>query len=86
MPSPGGGDDGSSIAGMMAMPPMVPAQVPPHWLVDFSVTDTDAAIARVGELGGSVVVGPMDVGPGRLAVVGDQGGTFAVITLKEPAA
>jgi hypothetical protein len=75
---------GHSVGGMMQMPPMVPAQVPPHWLVYFSVADTDAAIAKVNELGGKVMVGPMDVEPGRLAVVSDpQGGMFAVITLKD---
>jgi predicted enzyme related to lactoylglutathione lyase len=76
---------GTSIGGMMEMPPMVPAQVPPHWLVYFSVDDTDATIARVEELGGKVMVGPMDVEPGRLAVVTDpQGGAFAVIRVNQP--
>jgi predicted enzyme related to lactoylglutathione lyase len=75
---------GSSVGGMMQMPPMIPAQVPPHWLVYFSVADTDAAVAKVKELGGSVMAPPMDVEPGRLSVVGDpQGGVFAVITLKD---
>jgi predicted enzyme related to lactoylglutathione lyase len=77
---------GESVAGMIAMQPMIPAQVPPHWLVYFSVTDTDASVARVTELGGSLVFGPVDVEPGRLAVVADpQGATFAVIRLSEPA-
>ncbi len=76
---------GRSIGGLLAMPPMVPAQVPPHWLVYFAVSDTDAAVARIGELGGSVMVGPMDVQPGRLAVATDpQGAAFAVITLAHP--
>jgi predicted enzyme related to lactoylglutathione lyase len=76
---------GTSIGGMMEMPPMVPAQVPPHWLVYFSVDDTDATIARLEELGGKVMVGPMDVEPGRLAVVTDpQGGAFAVIRVNQP--
>jgi uncharacterized protein len=78
---------GNSVAGMMAMPPMVPAQVPAHWLVYFAVADTDAAVARIGELGGALTAGPMDVEPGRLAVVTDpQGGFFGVITVKNPAA
>ena len=37
---------GESIAGCMPMPPMIPAQVPPHWLVYFAVDDTDATVAQ----------------------------------------
>ncbi len=75
-----------SIAGMMQMPPMVPAEVPSHWLVYFGVDDTDAAVARTQELGGSVRMGPMDVPVGRFAVLADpQGGTFAVIRLAQQA-
>jgi predicted enzyme related to lactoylglutathione lyase len=74
--------DGESVAGMMEMPPMVPADVPPHWLVYFAVDDADAAVAKIQELGGSVFVPPMDVQPGRLSVVADpQGAAFAVIKL-----
>jgi len=37
---------------------------------------------KVKELGGQVVMGPMDVEPGKLAVVSDpQGAVFNVITL-----
>ena len=74
--------EGQSIAGCMPMPPMIPAQVPPHWLVYFAVDDADATVARVSELGGAVRMGPMDTPPGRIAVVADpQGATFAVIKL-----
>lgn len=73
---------GDSIAGMMPMPPMVPAEVPPHWLVYFAVDDTDAAVAKAGELGGSVRLAPMDTPAGRLSVLADsQGAVFAVIKL-----
>jgi predicted enzyme related to lactoylglutathione lyase len=74
--------DGQSVGGMMAMPPMVPAEVPPYWLVYFAVEDTEAAVAQVDQLGGSLVAGPMDTPAGRIAVLTDpQGATFAVITL-----
>jgi predicted enzyme related to lactoylglutathione lyase len=73
-----------SIAGMMPMPPMVPAGVPPHWLVYFAVDDADAAVAKAQELGGSVRMGPMDVPVGRFAILADpQGATFAAIRLAE---
>lgn len=78
--------DGDSVAGMMPMPPMIPRGVPPHWLVYFAVDDTDAAVNRAGELGGSVQMPPMDVPVGRFSVLTDaQGATFAVIRLNEAA-
>jgi len=40
------------------------------------VEDLDAAMARAGELGGAVHAGPIDIGPGRLAVVADPQGAF----------
>ncbi len=75
---------GSSVAGMMNMPPDVPAEVPPFWLVYFAVDDTDATVAKAQELGGSAMMPGMDVEPGRIAVLADpQGATFAVNKLSQ---
>ena len=77
--------NGNSVAGMMQMPEMVPADVPPHWLVYFAVDDTDASVAKCEELGGAVRVPPMDIEPGRFSVLADpQGATFAVIRMSQP--
>lgn len=66
--------------GIMTMDDNWPAEVPPHWVVYFHVADTDATVARLNELGGSVVVPAMDTPAGRIAVVADpQGGTFTII-------
>ena len=74
---------GRSIGGMMAKPEGVPAEVPPNWGVYFAVADADAAVARVSELGGSLLMGPMDIEPGRFAVLLDPtGATFNVLALK----
>ncbi len=55
-------------------------EAPPAWLTYFSVADTDAAVARVFELGGYMVTPPSDTPYGRSAVVSDdQGAVFAVI-------
>ncbi|HYT38716.1 MAG TPA: VOC family protein, partial [Acidimicrobiia bacterium] len=71
-----------SVGGMMEKPPMMPADVPPHWGVYFSVDGTDAAMEKVKALGGQVLMGPMDVEPGRFAVVSDpQGAVFNIITM-----
>ena len=68
---------------MMAMPDMVPAEVPSHWLVYFGVDDTDDAVATAGGLGATTVVPPTDIPPGRFAVLADpDGATFAVIKMQ----
>jgi uncharacterized protein len=72
----------TTIAGMMDMPPMVPAEVPPHWLVYFAVDDTDATVKQTEKAGGAVRMPPMDIPVGRFAVLADpQGATFAVIRM-----
>ena len=64
---------------------MMPAEVPPFWAVYFTVVDTDAAVARVAELGGTVIMPPMDIEPGRFAVVADPtGAVFNVIAQSSP--
>jgi predicted enzyme related to lactoylglutathione lyase len=51
----------------------------PHWSVTFSVDDTDAVAERAGELGGRIVVPPVDTPPARVAILSDpQGAVFSV--------
>jgi len=72
--------DGRTVAGMMDMPPDVPAEVPAHWLVYFAVSDCDATVANATSLGATTFMPPTDIPPGRFAVLGDpQGAVFAVI-------
>lgn len=66
--------------GIMTMDENWPPDVPAHWGVYFHVADTDASIARLTELGGSVFVPAMDSAAGRISVVADpQGGAFSLI-------
>jgi uncharacterized protein len=58
--------------GMMRLPP--DAGAPPHWLVYFGSADADADAARIGELGGQVLVPPLDVPGGRILVAQDPQG------------
>jgi predicted enzyme related to lactoylglutathione lyase len=45
------------------------------------VADTDAAVAKVAELGGTVLAPPWDSPYGRMAVVrDDQGSVFSVMS------
>jgi uncharacterized protein len=54
-------------------------EAPPHWLAYFTVPSCGSTVARVQELGGEVLVGPLDIGAGRSAVVRDpQGAAFAL--------
>jgi uncharacterized protein len=63
--------------GMMPLP--VGADAPSHWLVYFSVADLDDAAARIRDLGGDILVAPMDVPGGRILVARDpQGAAFAL--------
>lgn len=71
-----------SIGGLMQKPKDMPAEVPPHWSIYFSVDDAAATVKRIEELGGSVVMPPRDIEPGIFAVVADpQGAVFQVIQL-----
>jgi uncharacterized protein len=50
----------------------------PGWRVTFWVGDADQTAARAGELGGSVLLPPMDIPVGRMTIVADPQG--AVLT------
>jgi hypothetical protein len=79
--------DGNTVGGIGTLPDDVPAQVPPHWRVYFAVDDCDATVAKVTELGGSVLRPPTDMPYGRHADVADpQGAMFSVIKNANPEA
>jgi uncharacterized protein len=62
------------LAGIMDASGFLPDGVPAHWSVYFGVDDTDAALARVVELGGSIVRPAEDTPYGRLAEAADPTG------------
>ena len=66
------GDD--PVAGVMDATDMLADGAPPQWVVYFGVDDCEAALARVGELGGSILSGPEDSPYGRLATIADPTG------------
>jgi uncharacterized protein len=52
---------------------------PPYWLVYFGSGDIEADLAKATDLGGAALMGPMDIGVGKLAAVQDpQGAVFAL--------
>ena len=72
--------NGEPIAGLIEIGPDW-GDVPSNWSVVFEVEDCDASVAKVKELGGSVIQEPRDLeGVGRFAVVADPwGAAFQVI-------
>lgn len=74
--------EGKGTCGVMHMDDKFPKEVPAHWAVYFAVNDTDAAVAKIKNLGGSLLHGPFDTPYGRIAVVMDPyGALFSVIKL-----
>lgn len=50
-----------------------------RWTISFMVADADESVSRVQELGGGVVLPPMEVPVGKFSIVSDPaGGTFTV--------
>src|SRR4051812_28704910 len=69
---------GSSNGGVMPVTEQH-GDAPPYWLAYFTVPSCEDAIAKVQELGGDALAGPLDIGNGRISVVRDpQGATFAI--------
>jgi uncharacterized protein len=51
----------------------------PHWSITFSVDDTDSVAERARDLGGTILVPPVDTPPVRVAILSDpQGAVFSV--------
>lgn len=73
--------DGEAVrGGMIDLTGMAPEEVPPHWLVYFTVPDADAAAATTKAAGGQLLNGPIDIPVGRIAMLMDaQGAMFAVM-------
>jgi len=72
---------GHSVGGIGEIGADQPADTPAYWGTYFAVADTDAAVAKVVELGGSVVAPAWDSPYGRMAVVSDdQGAMFALMS------
>jgi uncharacterized protein len=72
--------EGKPVAGVREHVPQL-GDAPPHWSTVFSVADTDETCARAVELGGSVVMEPLDLPDiGRIAVLqGPVGAVFQVM-------
>jgi predicted enzyme related to lactoylglutathione lyase len=72
---------GAPVGGMMTKMPDTPA---PFWLYYFNVAAIDAAMARVTQRGGQVIMGPQQVPTGQwiLQCTDPQGAIFAMVAPK----
>jgi predicted enzyme related to lactoylglutathione lyase len=70
------GQGDGQLAGIMDASNFLPEGVPAQWSIYFNVVDTDAALAKITELGGSVVQPPEDTPYGRLAQAADPTGAL----------
>ncbi len=58
----------------------VNSDLPPQWLIYFTVTDVDESAKKCKEKGGKVIAGPRDMGKyGRYCVVQDPAGAVAAL-------
>jgi predicted enzyme related to lactoylglutathione lyase len=73
--------EGRQIAGMQSMDgDQWPHDLPPHWMIYFSVADCDDSAAYAQQLGGRILHPPTTLPIGRYAIVADpQGGTFSIL-------
>ncbi|MFE2249278.1 VOC family protein [Streptomyces lavendulae] len=78
--------DGRPVAAVHGVGRSLPHDRGPHWMTYFEVADTDAAAARVTELGGRVIAPPRDGVRGRVATVADpEGAVFSLVRTDVPA-
>lgn len=70
------GEGDTAQAGIMDATAFLPEGVPANWQVYFMVADTDAALERIVELGGSVVMPAENTPFGRLAQAADPTGAL----------
>jgi predicted enzyme related to lactoylglutathione lyase len=72
---------GQPIAGLLPRPPAMPPDMPVYWDTWFGAGDADAVAGLAPGLGGALLMGPVDIERGRLAVLTDpSGAVFSVLT------
>jgi len=72
-----------AFAGLMAKPAEM-GEMPNFWAAYFGVADVDAAAGEIQAAGGTVVAGPMRMGPGKgVCVLDPQGGYFVAYQMDE---
>ncbi len=74
-----------TFGGLIDITDRVPPEVPAHWLVYFTVEDTEATVAQAKGGGGDAVFGPTAISKvGTLAVIKDPFGAFFAVIQPDP--
>ena len=74
------GSEETATAGLCDACGVVADGTPSYWRVYLTTSDVDGDLVRIGELGGSVLDGPVDSPYGRVATVSDpQGASFQLL-------
>lgn len=55
------------------------AELPPVWMIYIIVENLDESLAKVKQLGGTVILGPKSMGHDHYAVIKDPGGAFCAL-------
>jgi predicted enzyme related to lactoylglutathione lyase len=74
---------GQRIGGLLPRPEAMAPEVPVYWDTWFGSADPDGAARLAPELGGTVLMGPVDTEHGRISVLTDPSG--AVFSVSAPA-
>jgi predicted enzyme related to lactoylglutathione lyase len=74
------GEGETALAGIMDATAFLPERVPANWQIYFGVDDTDAALAKIIDPGGSVITAAEDTPFGRLASAADPTGARFKLT------
>ena len=69
------GEGDGQQAGIMDASRFLPEKIPAHWSIYFGAKDTDAALAQIVDLGGSILTPAEDTPYGRIAAAADPNGT-----------
>lgn len=70
----------ADVGGIGELGAEFPAEIPANWTTYFAVQDADEAVAKVAELGGTLLRPAWDTPFGRMAVVSDnEGAAFAIM-------
>jgi uncharacterized protein len=77
--------DGTQLAGVVDAGTWMPEGAASRWTIYWGTTDTDASVADVVRLGGTVVDGPVDTPYGRIATVTDPSGAEFKLRTPPPA-
>lgn len=72
------------VARVSAVPAETLADTVPQWSVDFTVTDVEAVLSRVAQLGGTVITPLADRGGTRFGAFQDPEGTVMAVSEVDP--